>query len=277
MCVTHRPCVSVGFVYDPFRCGVCTPNVEFLGSVEYIDKSCIQYLSIKDSWDAVRRAARRKKLSASWFDVDLHDSIFGKTRRSASLPRSDPASVPLVELGGGQDPIVMTVSSPSHVGVGPNMYPSFSVPQSGGSGGPSSPSGVVSPEIGLSESGSDFPGFEPSTGADVSGGSVPCAQYERVAAPSPVGVGVSQRGDRSPSPGNPERHSASAGPSSAPAPPSGKVQRDPMLNQLLSTMSAQLNTLTSFMFNQMASSGTSRSSRDCRCFRTGDFWRFAWC
>ena len=134
-CVAHRPCVSVGFVYDPLRCGVCTPNIEFLGSVEEIDKSCIQFLSIKDSWAAVRRAARRKQLSASWYDVDLCDSIFGKTRRSSSLPRSDPAPIPLVELGGGQDTIVMTVSSPSHVEVEPNVFPSFSVPQFGDSGG----------------------------------------------------------------------------------------------------------------------------------------------
>ena len=77
-CVSHRPCVSLGFVYDPFRCGVCSPNIEFLKSVGNIDKSCVQYLVIKDSWDAVRRAARRKKLSASWTGESLHDSILGK-------------------------------------------------------------------------------------------------------------------------------------------------------------------------------------------------------
>ena len=222
-CVAHRPCVSVNFVYNPLDCSVCAPNVEFLSSVELIDRSCMQYLSVKDSWSAVRRTARRKHISASWYDMNLHDIIFGNTRRSSSLPRSDSAPIPLVELGDGTDTVVMTVSSPSHVGVDHNVFPSFSDPQLGASGGTSSPAGVVSPGTGLSDSGSDFPGFEPTPGADVSGGSVPCAQTERAAAP-PHGVVVSRRRGRSPSPGNLERLSPSMRPRSTPASPTGRFQ-----------------------------------------------------
>ena len=134
-CVAHRPCVSGAFIYNPLNCSVCTPNIEFLSSVEVIDKSCIQFLCIKDSWSAVRRAARRKHMTALWYDMKLHDIIFGKTRRSSSLPRPDSAPIPLVELGNGTDTIVMTVSSPSHVEVEPHVFPSFY--------------GVVSPETGL--------------------------------------------------------------------------------------------------------------------------------
>ena len=118
----------------------------------------------------------------------------------------------------------MTVSSPFHVGGVHNVFPSFSVPQFGASGGPSSPSGVVSPETGLSDTGSGFPGFEPTPRADVSGGSVPCARSGRVAAPRHGVVGVSRLLGSSPSPGNLERLSPSMRPRSAPASPSGKFQ-----------------------------------------------------
>ena len=81
------------------------------------------------------------------------------------MPRYDSAPIPLVDLGNGTVTIIMTVSSPSHVEVEPHVFPSFS--------------GVVSPETGLSES-----------------GSIPCAQTERVVAPPPGVVGVFHRRDR---------------------------------------------------------------------------------
>ena len=75
-CVTHRPCVSGEFIYNPLDCDICSPNIDFLSSVEVIDKSCMQFICIKDSWSAVRRAARRKQISALWYDMKLHDMFF---------------------------------------------------------------------------------------------------------------------------------------------------------------------------------------------------------
>ena len=178
-CVTHRPCVSGEFIYNPLDCDICSPNIDFLSSVEVIDKSCMQFICIKDSWSAVRRAARRKQISALWYDLKLHDMIFGRARRASSLPRPVSAPIPLVELGAGTDSVVLTVSSPSHVEVEPHVFPSFSE--------------IVS-ETGLSESGSDFPGF-----SDVPSDSIPCAQPVRVET-TPPGVGrVPSRRGRSPS------------------------------------------------------------------------------
>ena len=54
-CVAHRPCVSGEFIYNPLDCNVCTPNIEFLGSVEVIDRSCIQFLCINVSLPYVER------------------------------------------------------------------------------------------------------------------------------------------------------------------------------------------------------------------------------
>ena len=84
---------------------------------------------------AVRRAACRRHISASWYNLVLHNIIFGNPRRSSSLPRPVSAPIPLLELGNGTDSIVMFVSSTSLVEIEPHVVPSFY--------------GVVSPETGL--------------------------------------------------------------------------------------------------------------------------------
>ena len=69
-------------------------------------------------------------------DMTLRDIIFGNEGRSSGLPRYASAPIPLVNLGDGAVTVLMTVSSPSHVGVVLNVFPSFSVPQLGASGVP---------------------------------------------------------------------------------------------------------------------------------------------
>ena len=90
-CVAHRPCVYGEFIYNPLDCDFCSTNIEFLSSMEVIDRSCMQFICFKDSWSAVRRAARRKQITALWYDMILHDIIFGRARLSSSLPRHDSA------------------------------------------------------------------------------------------------------------------------------------------------------------------------------------------
>ena len=77
LCVLHRPCVTLDFVYDPLSCAVCKPKIDFLKSVGTFDNSCVQLIAIKDSWDAVSRTASRKQGSASWADESLRKFLFG--------------------------------------------------------------------------------------------------------------------------------------------------------------------------------------------------------
>ena len=105
LCVSHRTCVSLDFVYDPLSCVVCKPKIDFLKSVGTFDKSCVQFIDIKNSWEAVRRTASRKQGSASWADESLRSFLFSNQRSSVILPPLGPVSVPIVEIGGGQEPV----------------------------------------------------------------------------------------------------------------------------------------------------------------------------
>ena len=106
LCVLHRPCVTLDFVYDPLSCAVCRPKIEFLNSVDKFDNSCVQLISIKKSWDAVCRTASRKQGSASWADESLRTFLFGSQKCSVVLPNLGPVSVPIIEIGSGQDPVL---------------------------------------------------------------------------------------------------------------------------------------------------------------------------
>ena len=86
LCVFHRTCFSLDFVYVPLSCVVCKPKIEFLKSVVTFDKSCVQFIDIKNSWEAVRRTAGRKQGSASWADESLRSFLFSKRWSSVTLP-----------------------------------------------------------------------------------------------------------------------------------------------------------------------------------------------
>ena len=102
-CVSHRPCVSLDYVYDPFGCDVCRLNVTFLQTKGVVDRNSPQFISIKTSWDAVRRAARRKKLFAYWANEVLQSFLFAKTcsAKIPVLPVTDTDS--FLNIGGGTE------------------------------------------------------------------------------------------------------------------------------------------------------------------------------
>ena len=46
-CVAHRPCVYGEFIYNPLDCDFCSTNIDFLSSMEVIDRSCMQLFALK--------------------------------------------------------------------------------------------------------------------------------------------------------------------------------------------------------------------------------------
>ena len=89
LCVPHRPCVSEDFVFDPEACAVCSENVKFLRTVGHVDRLSQQFSSLKKSWDAVQKSARRNGVSPSWLDSSLREFVLGRgTRRSRSSETS---------------------------------------------------------------------------------------------------------------------------------------------------------------------------------------------
>lgn len=63
--VTHRPCVSVDFGFDPDVCEACAENVKFLRTVGQVDRLSQQFTSLKKSLEAVKRSVKRKGKSPS--------------------------------------------------------------------------------------------------------------------------------------------------------------------------------------------------------------------
>ena len=103
MCVRHRPCVSSDFVFDPWACRVCEENVKFLKSVGRVDTLSHQYVSLKQSWAAVRRSARRKEQTATWKDTALQEFIVGLScSRASSRGTSSSLSSPALSSHEGQ-------------------------------------------------------------------------------------------------------------------------------------------------------------------------------
>lgn len=98
LCVRHRPCVSPEFVFDPVTCGVCEENVTFLRSVGSVNPLTQQFVSLKRSWAAVRRSAKRKHREPAWKDTELQVFVLGhgksgaSSRAPSSSSRSSPAS-----------------------------------------------------------------------------------------------------------------------------------------------------------------------------------------
>ena len=91
LCVPHRPCVSADFVFDPEVCGVCGENVKFLRTLGYVDRLSQHFTSIRKSWEAVQRSAKRKGHSASWSDPALREFLLGRGSRRSSASASSSA------------------------------------------------------------------------------------------------------------------------------------------------------------------------------------------
>ena len=96
LCVPHRPCVSKDFLFDTDKCEKCREHVKFLQSVGKIDKLCLQYTSLRRSWEAVQRSAKRKGKHAVWKDEAFRLAFMGRGSRTAvpSTPSSAGRSSP---------------------------------------------------------------------------------------------------------------------------------------------------------------------------------------
>lgn len=97
LCVPHRLCVSEDFVYRPDLCVQCSEHVKFFRALGSVDRLSQHFLSIKKSWEAVQRSAKRKRRSASWHDPELREFLLGRPAGRSSLSttstgRSSPAS-----------------------------------------------------------------------------------------------------------------------------------------------------------------------------------------
>ena len=124
LCVPHRPCVSPDFVFDPDVCSVCSENVKFLRTLGYVDRLSQHFTSIRKSWEAVQRSAKRKGRTATWRDASLREFVLGRGSRrpsvSASASSSGPASpstsssgsVPPPDAGPSQPPPSAASSAP---------------------------------------------------------------------------------------------------------------------------------------------------------------------
>lgn len=75
LCVPHRSCVTSDFVYDPEACDVCSEHIKFLRTVGHVDRLSLQFSSLKKSWEAVQRSAKRKGMTPAWRDPKLRDFV----------------------------------------------------------------------------------------------------------------------------------------------------------------------------------------------------------
>ena len=107
-CVAHRQCVSVDFVFDPLMCVACKENVKYWGAVGVVAKMSPLSNSLRRSWDAVRRSAKRTTAVAYWADPSLQAFVLGKPSRTPARPGpsfASPRSSPSISV---------TVSAPGH-------------------------------------------------------------------------------------------------------------------------------------------------------------------
>ena len=124
LCVPHRPCVDSDFIYDPERCDFCSENVKFLRSVGRVDRISQQFVSLKKSWDAVQRSAKRKGRVAAWKDASLRSFILGKGNRPASLSAASSTGQSSPSSSLGDEPQPGPSSAPSVVPPAPTPPPS---------------------------------------------------------------------------------------------------------------------------------------------------------
>ena len=117
LCVPHRPCVNSDFVYDPELCDFCSENVKFLRSVGRVDRLSQQFASLKRSWEAVQRSAKRKGRGAAWRDDSLRFFVMGKGKRAASHSATSSTSQSSPPPSLGDEPQPGPSSAPS---VGPH-------------------------------------------------------------------------------------------------------------------------------------------------------------
>ena len=95
LCVTHRPCVSPGFVFDPLVCEECSEHIKFLRLTGEVDRLSNHFSSIRRSWAAVRRSAKRRSVSPAWKDPALMAFVFGGGPSSSTTTASTgPVSPP---------------------------------------------------------------------------------------------------------------------------------------------------------------------------------------
>ena len=92
LCVSHRPCVREDWGYDPTLCVICTENVKFLKTVGKVDRLSHQFSSLKRSWEAVKRSARRKGVQALWRDASLRQFVLGRSAQFVSPSRESSSS-----------------------------------------------------------------------------------------------------------------------------------------------------------------------------------------
>ena len=88
LCVTHRPCVSADYVYNPEMCVICTENVKFLRTLGRVDCLSHHFTSLRRSWAAVQHSARRAGLPAAWRDSELREFLLGRGSRRSSRSAS---------------------------------------------------------------------------------------------------------------------------------------------------------------------------------------------
>lgn len=112
LCVPHRPCVNQDFVFDPEACDQCSEHVKFLRSVGKVDRLSQHFVSLKKSWDAVQRSAKRKGKSPAWRDSSLREFVMGRGPRAPhhSSPSSASRSSPCPSLS--EDPTPGPSSAP---------------------------------------------------------------------------------------------------------------------------------------------------------------------
>ena len=91
LCVPHRPCVNSEFIFDPDLCSVCAENVHFLRTLGRVDRQSLHYSSLRRSWEAAQRSAKRKSRAATWKDADLREFLLGRGSRRSSLSASSSA------------------------------------------------------------------------------------------------------------------------------------------------------------------------------------------
>ena len=119
LCVPHRPCVSPDFLFDPDLCGVCSENIKFLRALGHVDRLSQHFTSIRKSWEAVQRSAKRKGRTAAWRDASLREFVLGRgsRRSSVSASSSDHAS-----------PSTSATESVPHSDAGPSEAPPSAAP-----------------------------------------------------------------------------------------------------------------------------------------------------
>ena len=94
LCVTHRPCVSPDFLFDPEGCDVCSENVKFLRSLGHVDRLSQHFTSLRKSWEAVKRSAKREGRTAAWRDDSLREFVLGRGSRRSSASTSSTVHTP---------------------------------------------------------------------------------------------------------------------------------------------------------------------------------------